>query len=122
MNDPTTTIDTYLDAYGERDVARRRELVVASFANGARLIDPPFGAEGHDALVDLFGAVQEQFVGHAFKRTTAVDAHHDTARYGWALVGLDGSVALRGMDVVHFAADGRIGAVTGFIGELEPRG
>ena len=102
-------------------MARRRDLVRASFASGAQLTDPPFEAAGHDAIVDLFGAVQQQFVGHVFKRTTAVDAHHDAARYGWALVGLDGSVTLRGIDVVRFADDGRIGSVTGFIGELEPR-
>ena len=63
MNDVTTsteTIDTYLAAYGEPDPDRRRELIVAAFADGGVLADPPFVATGHDELHATFAAVQEQ--------------------------------------------------------------
>ena len=60
------------------------------------------------------------FPGHTFRRTTAVDSHHDVARYGWELVGPDGAVAMAGLDVAEFGADGRITRVVGFFGDLQP--
>lgn len=118
MNEHTTLIDTYLEAYGEPDDARRAELVARVFSATATLADPPFAATGHAELAGTFGAVLAQFPGHRFTRTSAIDEHHDTARYGWALTGPDGAVAVAGMDVVRFGDDGLIADVTGFFGDL----
>ena len=57
-----------------------------------------------------------QFPDHTFRRTTAIDAHHAYARYGWELVGPDGTVAVAGQDLVELAADGRMQKVVGFFG------
>ncbi len=54
--------------------------------------------------------------GHSLSRTTAIDAHHDHARFGWAVTGPDGTVALAGIDVVT-VADGRLRAAIGFFGD-----
>ena len=64
--------------------------------------------------------MQEQLPGHTLQRTTAIDVHHDLARFGWAASAPDGTVAVAGIDVVTFAADGRIQSATGFFGDLEP--
>ena len=49
------------------------------------------------ALADV---VLTHYADHRFVRTTAVDAHHGFARYGWDLTGPDGTVAVSGTDVV----------------------
>ena len=110
-------VDTYLAAYNEPDDARRRELTAAVFASDAHLADPPFEATGHDELGGAFGAVQAQFPGHRFERTSGIDEHHGTARYSWSYVGPDGDEAFGGMDVVSIVDD-RIARVVGFIGAL----
>jgi hypothetical protein len=119
--DPATTVDGYLAAYGEPDPGRRAELVAAAWAPDGRLVDPPLTGEGHEGIAALGEALQSQFPGHRFRRTSAVDAHHDAVRFAWALVAPDGTVALTGTDVAQLAPDGRLARVTGFFGELAPR-
>ena len=67
----------------------------------------------------MFATVQGQFAGHTFRRSTGIDSHHGIARYGWELVGTDGTVAIAGVDVVEMQ-EGRIRRITGFFGELPP--
>ena len=118
MIEKTTTIDTYLEAYGEADAARRRELIAQAWAPDGVLADPPMDAAGHEAIDGMFAAVQGSFEGHRFRRTSGVDEHHGVARYGWELVAPDGSVALSGVDIAAFDDTGRLANVTGFFGEL----
>jgi hypothetical protein len=115
------TIDTYLQAYGETDAERRAELIAQSWATDGHLIDPPLDGTGHDGLSEMFAAVQGQFAGHTFRRSTVVDEHHGIARYGWELVAPDGSVTLAGMDVAELNLDGKLAKVAGFFGELSSR-
>lgn len=121
MSDVTTTIDTYLEAYGEPDATRRQRLIRQAWASDGHLVDPPLDGKGHDGIDAMFAAVQGQFAGHTFRRSSAVDAHHDLARYSWELVGPDGSVALVGLDVAEFDGTGRLSRVVGFMGELPAR-
>ena len=115
------TIDTYLDAYGEPDAARRMQLIEQVWAADGRLLDPPLDGQGHAGISALTDVVHAHYPGHTFRRTTAIDAHHDVARYGWELVAADGAVAVAGLDVAEFGADGRIVRVLGFFGELQPQ-
>ncbi|MPY92655.1 MAG: nuclear transport factor 2 family protein [Acidimicrobiia bacterium] len=121
MSDVTTTIDTYLEAYGEPDAARRLGLIREVWAADGHLVDPPLDGRGHDGIDAMFAAVQGQFAGHRFRRTTGVDAHHDFARYGWELVSPDGAVSLGGMDVAELDADGKLVRVVGFMGDFPAR-
>jgi hypothetical protein len=54
------------------------------------------------------------------RRASAVDAHHDVARFAWELVAPGGAVALGGLDVARIGPDGRLQEVTGFFGDLAP--
>lgn len=114
----TELIDLHLEAYGEPDPARRAALVAQVWAADGVLADPPFDATGRDGIADLTTIVLEHFPGHIFRRTTAVDEHHGIARYGWELIGPDGSVAVSGLDVADIN-DGRLQRVIGFFGEQE---
>ena len=119
MSDLTYTIDTYLSAWSEPDPAARADLVARVWAADGRLIDPPMAATGHDAISGMHGALQQQFPAHRFRRASGVDAHHDHLRFAWELVGPDGTVALKGLDVGEVGEDGRLRRITGFFGELD---
>lgn len=124
MSDTTTleeTIDTHLAAYLERDPERRTALIEQVWASDGHLFDPPLAAQGHDAINEMFAAVQEMFADHTFRRTTGIDAHHGIARYGWELVDASGNIALAGMDVAVVGSDGRLSRVAGFFGDLPAR-
>lgn len=120
MSDVTTVVDTYLAAYGEPDPTTRRPLIEKSWSPAGTLIDPPMDATGHDALDAMFAAVQGQFPGHTFRRTSQIDTHHGIGRYAWDLISPDGSVTLAGTDFVQFGDDDRLVHVTGFFGPLAP--
>jgi hypothetical protein len=111
------TVDANLAAYGEPDAGRRGELIAQVWAADGHLIDPPLDARGHDGIDAMFVAVQGMFPAHSFRRTTAVDAHHDRARYGWELVAPDGAIALAGVDYAEVDGEGKLRTVTGFFGE-----
>ncbi len=116
--DLTHTVDGHLAAYGEPDRARRDALIAAVWAPDGRLIDPPATGDGHAGISALADAVQQQFAGHRFRRTSGVDSHNDVLRYAWELVGPDGAVALAGMDVGQVGEDGRLIQIAGFFGDL----
>lgn len=118
MTDLDTTVDTYLTAYGEPDRDQRATLIASAFAEHGELIDPPLTGAGHDGIAAMAEAVQQQFAGHRFRRTSAIDTHHGHLRYAWELVGPDGAVAVTGLDVVELAEDGRLQRVVGFFGDL----
>lgn len=120
MFDITAVVDSYLGAYGEPDPTRRQALTEQSWSPTGTLVDPPMEATGHDGLDAMFVAVQGQFPGHTFRRTTVIDNHHGKGRYGWDLVGPDGSTTLAGTDFAQFGDDGRLIHVAGFFGPLTP--
>jgi hypothetical protein len=118
MTDHTRTADAVLAAWNEPDPGRRAELIASIWASDGRLVDPPMAAEGHQAISDMAAALQQQFAGHHFRRTSAVDGHHGHFRYAWELIAPDASVALTGTDVGEVGDDGRLRRITGFFGEL----
>lgn len=108
-------VDAYFVMWNEPDQARRRAAIAAAWAPGASYVDPMFAVEGADALDALAVGVQQKFPGFQFRLTDAVDVHHDRARWGWELVGPDGSRIGDGVDYAVVAEDGRLRSVTGFL-------
>jgi len=124
MTDTATieaTIDANLEAYLEPDSDRRVRLIKDVWASEGHLFEPPLDAKGHEAINEMFVTVQGMFPGHTFRRTSAVDAHHGIARYGWEMLAADGSVALTGMDVAVVDAEGKLTRIAGFFGDLPAR-
>jgi len=114
------TIDMHLQAYAMADAQRRDALVAAAWNADGELLDPPIEGRGRAEISALADVVLTHYAGHRFVRTTAVDAHHGFARYGWELTGPDGAVAVSGIDVVQFDDDGKLLRIVGFFGPLEP--
>ena len=71
----TSVIDRYLDSYGEPDAIRRDELIASVWETAGELIDPPIEGTGHAGISETAAAVQSQFAGHTFRRTSGIDAH-----------------------------------------------
>ncbi|MGZ4702345.1 MAG: nuclear transport factor 2 family protein [Ilumatobacteraceae bacterium] len=117
----TESIDSHLEAYALADVDRRNALVAANWNVEGELTDPPLGGRGHAEISALADVVLTHYADHRFERTTAVDAHHGFARYGWSLVGPDRTVAVSGTDFVEFDDDGKLLRIIGFFGPLETR-
>ncbi len=115
----TATIDLHLEAYALADLDRRNDLVAANWNVDGVLLDPPFAGRGHLEISAMTDIVLAHFAGHRFQRNTAVDAHHGVARYGWDLVGPDGTSAVSGTDFVEFDDDGKLLRIVGFFGALE---
>jgi hypothetical protein len=104
--------------FNEADDAIRAELGQQVFVADGRLVDPLVDATGPEPIAAAIGGLRDQMPGHSLARTTAVDAHHDQARFGWTVNGPDGTVAVAGIDVVTFDADGRIRTAIGFFGDI----
>lgn len=113
-----TTVDTHLDAYGEPDGQRRAALISQVWTDHGQLVDPPIEGTGHAGISDMAAAVQSQFPGHTFRRTTGIDAHHSFARYGWELVSSDGDVVLAGLDIAEINDNGHLQRIVGFLGDM----
>ena len=114
-------VDQYLAAWSEADEGVRARLIEAAWAPDGTLVDPPLDGAGHEGIDAMAVAMQTHFAGHTFRRTSGIDVHHDRFRFGWELVGPDGTVALSGIDVGDVAADGRLQRITGFFGDLPER-
>ena len=113
-------VDTHLAAYAEPDAAHRLQLLRSVWSTEGRLVDPPFESRGHQGISDQAATLLSQFPGHRFERTTAVDAHHQTLRYGWRLVSPAGAAVVEGIDVADLDVDGRLSRVVGFFGAQPP--
>jgi hypothetical protein len=116
----TETIDSHLEAYAMADVDRRNALVAANWNEDGELLDPPLEGRGRAEISALADVVVTHYAGHRFVRTTAVDAHHGFARYGWDLVGPDDAIAISGIDVAQFDDAGKLLRIVGFFGPMEP--
>jgi hypothetical protein len=120
MDDLTQTIDTYFAIWNEPDEDRRRELGRQVWAGDGRYVDPYSDTTGGDEFATFVGMAHERFPEHEVRRSSAIDLHHDQARFSWELVAADGKVVAGGIDVCILADGGRLQQVAGFVGELSP--
>lgn len=108
----------YIDTWNETDPVARRATVDALYSEDARYVDPMAVAEGAEAIAATIGAVQDQFPGFVFRLAGPVDAHHDQARFGWALGPADAPAPIVGFDVVVTNQAGRLQTVLGFLDKV----
>lgn len=104
-----------IDAFNERNGARRRSLIEKVFTPDCAYTDPNDEVQGHDALDALFERIQGQAPPELrFSLSGPVDAHHQQARFTWQYGPTGGNDAVAtGGDVAVFR-DGRIHRVYAF--------
>lgn len=88
------------------DPARGDEAGGASLPGRAAVIDAPL-------LVSHVGAALRFMPGITLEARGKLRRVHDVALVDWVAVAPDGTAALQGTNVVHFAAGGRIREVVG---------
>ena len=112
---PEQTIHRYMGIWNERNAERRRAVIDELFAERCDYVDPQVAARGPAELDAFIGAVQTHYPGVVFSIASAIDAHHEQARFTWhaAPPGAPEPVAI-GFDVVVFES-GRIRSVYGFL-------
>jgi hypothetical protein len=114
-NRVSEVVEGYFAMWNERDSNRRRVVIAATWAPDGRYVDPMFAGEGADGLDTLVSGAQARYPGHRFRLLSAVDVHHDRARWEWDVVGPDGATPIvAGVDFAVFAPDGRLREVIGF--------
>lgn len=116
---PDVVIAAYHDAWNAPDAETRRKLLERSLSPDAELIDPRAGRfSGRDAIDRRLAGFGERFPGARVDLTSGVDEHNGYARYSWTITDRDANTVLDGIDVAQRAADGRIGLVIMFFGDL----
>jgi SnoaL-like domain len=121
MSVNTDCIDLMLSAWNTRDSALLSQVVKAALTSDFEFCDPPHDIRGHAAFIAM---VEEFWAKHSectIARTSAIDAHHDRARYAWAITFPAGH-QFDGFDAVALdSASGKVRRVDGFFGQLSPR-
>ena len=120
--DPASeTVAAYGAAWNETDVEKRRELLEKAWAEDGVYTDPTAEVHGREALLAHITGFQAQSGGARIVLTTAVDSHHGTRlRFGWKMVGADGTELAEGLDYGELDDDGRLRLIVGFVGPMKP--
>jgi SnoaL-like domain len=111
-------VQRYMASWNETDPERRRKLVDELWDDQASYIDPLAEARGRDAIDAVIAAAQAQFPGFVFTLNEPVDAHHQQARFTWALGPADAEPVVIGFDVAVVTEDGRLRTVLGFLDQV----
>ncbi len=120
--DHQAVIDGYFACWNATDDADRLAVVERTWAADATSSDPLAAVTGHAELTEMFAAFHVTYAGSSFRQKGGVDAHPDLVRWGWEMVGPDGTVLLDGIDVAVIDSDGRIAHLAGFFGFEMPSG
>ena len=114
-------VDLYCEAWSEPDANRRAELLSAVWAEGATYSDPTvYLTGGADELLAHIEKVRGTLPGLRIVRTSAIDQHHDSARFHWDLISNGNAVVPEGLDLVLLSPDGtKLQRVVGFFGPLK---
>jgi hypothetical protein len=110
-----SVVSIYCAAWGAPRPSRDAMLARVWASDGTYSDPTPTFAAGRAALSDSIDAFQRRLPG-AQIRCSPVQAHHETMRFTWSLLGADGVERIQGMDFGEFAADGRIRRIVGFFG------
>ena len=103
-------------AGGEPDVAKRRETQRCCYEDGATYTDPNVHLHNAEELVAHITSVLLRRPGATVIRTSAVDEHHDIARFNWRVLAADGATLRDGIDIAEFSVNGLLRRIVGFVG------
>jgi hypothetical protein len=115
--DPAAIAQRYLEAWNERDGAKRRALIAALWADDAAFRDPIMAGDGHAGIDQVIEGVQTRFPDFRFRQIGAADGFGDYVRLSWGL-GPDGADApIKGADFLELRNE-RLQKVTGFFDQI----
>jgi len=102
------TLIVYHEAFAEREVDRRLELLARSMTPNAEIWGPKRVFAGYEAISEKIAGFHRNWPACRLALTTGFNTFLNTAHLGCAIIGSDGVVRANGRSVVEFADDGRI--------------
>lgn len=115
----STIIDRYCRVWSEPDSKQRATLLASVWSADATYSDPNVHQLGADELLAHIAKIQASRPGAKVVRTTQIDQHHNVARFGFNVIGSDGTILREGLDIVFLSFDGtKIEGIIGFFGLL----
>jgi hypothetical protein len=105
------------EAWAAGDTDRRADILAEVCAEDVAYANPLKSSVGIRALAELITELTATYPGYLPARTSGVDAHHDTARYEWALRDRAGQAVLGGIEIIHFTPDARLTSIVSFFGQ-----
>lgn len=118
MSDIIGAVERYISLWNETDSKARAEGIAEVFTNDVTYTDPLADVNGQAGIDAVIAGAQGQFPGFTFKLLSAVDNHHQIARFSWELIPPNSveSVVI-GSDVAVFD-DAKIRSVYGFLDKI----
>ncbi|MCM3886334.1 nuclear transport factor 2 family protein [Frankia sp. R82] len=125
--EPTAQVQAWLEtladrlyaAWAQTDGRARTQLLAGCCADRVSYANPLGAAVGVEGFSDLIGGFLGPYPGHRPVRVSAVDVHHDRARWEWGLRDSIGQVVLAGLDVTTFDHTG-LTSISTFFGPPPP--
>jgi len=102
------TLAIYLEAFAERDPARRGDLLARCFTADGEIWGPNRMFVGRAAISEKIAAFHVNWPGSRLVLASGIVTFDNVVRLGNALVWPDGSVRSRGQTMFELAPDGRI--------------
>ncbi len=115
-NEIRQLVQTYMQAWNERDTGFRQELLGQCWGADAVYVDPSVQLAGREALSDRISSVQLERPGSRLEFVSDIDAHHSVVRFLWRVVRADGSFGDTSTDFGEVGLDGRLKKMVGFFG------
>jgi len=113
-----TVVRDYEALWAQPDERRRAKLIAACLVDNAEIEGPGYVLRGVRAISDEAARFMRAEPGARALMASGIDAHGRWARFAVKVVDAAGAVRAEGLDVVEFAADGRIARVITFWGAL----
>jgi len=102
---------TYIEAYGESDPDRTRELLFESFGENGTYYSPSV-ALNRDEVLEMASDAHTQ---GRMTITSDIRVHHQFVTFDWLIEDLDGEPVMSGVDFCVLGDDGRLETVVVFM-------
>ncbi|MEN8374951.1 MAG: SRPBCC domain-containing protein [Gemmatimonadota bacterium] len=109
-------VEAFIDAWGEADVERRREILQKCVTDDIVFRDGIGYTHGLDDLIGHISAALRFMPGLSLEGNGAPRRTHEVAVFGWRVRDPDGAVVAAGDNVARLAPDGRFREVVGVKG------
>lgn len=109
-----------LSAWNTRDAGLLKQAVEEALSPEIEFCDPKHDICGHAPFMEMVHSFWAEQGDCRISRASAIDGHHDRARYAWAITWPDGR-RFDGFDAVTLEQpSGKVLRVDGFFGPLKP--
>ncbi|QLG88823.1 hypothetical protein HQ393_11590 [Chitinibacter bivalviorum] len=113
---PEQIVSSYLQAWGEKDTAKREQILRAAVIDKVRHNDSYSLAETRPELDGQIVQMLSRYPGMQSKMVGNVRTTGSSALFEWSIVDAAGAELFHGVDAVIFADDGRLQRIDGHIG------